>query len=95
MKKIVEKLAHLLAGEVEKNGTSLPCWLANLKNWHALRRLHAKLKNRHTFGTFIGTLARKNEKLARFWQVGTLARMTHMTRDLANSLQAMSLIPAA
>ena len=25
-------------------------------------------------GTFIGTLARKNEKLARFWHVGTLAR---------------------
>ena len=87
LKKIVEKLAHLLAGEVGKNGTSLPCWHANLKNWHALRRWHAKLKNRHTFGTL----------LAR-WHAGpstTLERMTHMTRDLANSLQAMFLSQAA
>ena len=42
-------------------------WHAKLKNWHA--------------DTFIGTLARKNEKLARkneklarFWHVGTLTR---------------------
>ena len=32
---MVEKLAHLLAGEVEKNGTLLPRWQASLKNWHA------------------------------------------------------------
>ena len=34
-------------------------WQAKLKNWHA------KLNNWHIFGTFIGTFARKNEKLAR------------------------------
>ena len=38
-------------------------------------------------GTFIGMLARKNEKLARIRQVGTwttLAHMACMARDLAN-----------
>ena len=46
-------------------------------------------------GTFMGTLVRKNEKLARFWHAGTLARKprwhvdhivtpARMARDLAN-----------
>ena len=39
-----------------------------------LARWHSKLENWHAFGTFIGTLACKNEKLARFWHVGTWAR---------------------
>ena len=44
-------------------------------------------------GTFIGTLARNNEKLARFWGVGTHARRhvdhvgipTRRAHDLENS----------
>ena len=42
-----------------------------------LTRWHANLKNRHAVwyvDTFISTLARKNEKLARFWHVGMQAR---------------------
>ena len=39
-------------------------WHVNLKHWHAVWHV----------GTLIGTLARKNEKLARFWYVGTQAR---------------------
>ena len=39
-------------------------WHAKLKHWYAVRHV----------GTFIGTLVRKNEKLPRFWQVGTEAR---------------------
>ena len=46
-------------------------------------------------GTFIGTLARKNKKLARFWHVGTQARLA---RDLANSFKTsnknQSLLPS-
>ena len=34
-----------------------------VENWHTFWQ--AKLKNWHIFGTFIGTFARKNEKLAR------------------------------
>ena len=34
---------------------------------------HAKMKNCHPFDTFIGTLSRKNETLARFWHVGMWA----------------------
>ena len=51
---------------------------------HHLAR-HAKLKHWHAVwhvGTFIEIFARKNEKFARFWQVGTQARMA---RDLPNS----------
>ena len=53
---------------------------AKFKNWHVgtpswkigtpLARWHAKLNNCHAFGM----LARKNEKLARVWQVNTGAR---------------------
>ena len=46
-------------------------WRDKLKNWHAkLKRWHAVWH----VGTFIGTLARKNENLARFRQVGTQTR---------------------
>ena len=42
-----------------------------------LARWHAKLKNWQVtwdVGTFVGTLTRKNEKLARFWHVDRQAR---------------------
>ena len=38
-------------------------WYTKLKHWHAVWHV----------GTFIGTLARKNEKLVLFWHVGTQA----------------------
>ena len=38
-----------------------------------LARSHAKLKHWHVVWHF-GTLARRNEKLARFWHVGTQTR---------------------
>ena len=49
-----------MAGEAEKLACLLALWHTKLKNWHVDR--------------FIGTLTRKNEKLARFWYVGAWAR---------------------
>ena len=43
-----------------KLARSLAVWYAKLKHWHALWQV----------GTFIDTLARKNDKLARFWHAG-------------------------
>ena len=50
---------------------------------HLLARRHAKLKYWHVLwhvGTFIGTLARKNEKLARFYHVHTQGTLTRKPR---------------
>ena len=60
----------------------LPCWHANLKNWHTLERWHAKLKNQHVFGT----LAHWHVKMRSWHAFGTLTRRprgqvwTHVTR---------------
>ena len=53
-----------MARQVEKLARHLARWHAKLKHWHAVWQI----------GTFIGTLSRKNEKLTRFWHVGTQAR---------------------
>ena len=45
----------------EKLARSFACWHDNFKGWHAVWYI----------GMFISTLACKNEKLARFWHVGT------------------------
>ena len=62
---------------VLKIGMPIGTWACQVeKLTHHLARWHAKLKHWHGVwhvGTFIGTLAHKNEKLARFWHV-TLAR---------------------
>ena len=47
----------------EKLARFLARWQAKLKHWHGLWNV----------GAFIGTLARKNEKVARFWHEGMLA----------------------
>ena len=62
----------MLARQVEKFSRHLARWHAKLNHWLAVWHV----------GTFIDTLASKNEKLARSWHVGTQARMA---RDLANS----------
>ena len=49
-----------MARQVEKLARHLAHWHAKLKHWNAV--WHA------------GMLARKNEKLARFWHVGTQSR---------------------
>ena len=62
-----KKLARFLARwarQVEKLVRCLACWHVKLKHWHALWPV----------GTFFGTLASKNENLARFWHVSTQAR---------------------
>ena len=48
----------------EKLARLLARWHAKLKHWHATWHV----------STFIGTLARENEKLARFWHDDTQAR---------------------
>ena len=55
-----EKLARLPA-----------CWHANLKNLHVIWHFGSQVLN---INMPYGTLARKNEKLARFWHVDTHAR---------------------
>ena len=61
-----DKLVRLLVGEVEKLARLLdvgtPSWIIGtpLARWYV--------------GKFIGTLARRNEKLVRFWHFGALAR---------------------
>ena len=52
VKRMLKKLAQLLARWQTKLGN----WHSKLKYWHALSDVE----------TFIGTLARKNEKLAHF-----------------------------
>ena len=57
---MVGKLAHLLAR-----------WHTSLKIGMCLACQVEKLVCLWHIGTFIGTLAHKNEMLARFWYVGT------------------------
>ena len=59
----VERLVHLW-------NIGSPSWTIGMP----LARWHAKMNNWHAFSAFIETLARKNENLARFWLVDTLAR---------------------
>ena len=58
---MVEKLVRLLADEVEKltHENLTPPWQVGTPSVN--------------IGTLISTLARENENLARFWQVGTWA----------------------
>ena len=56
-----EKLARLLAS-----------WHTKVKNWHAIWHVRASSSN---ISTLIGTLARKNGKLASFWHIGTQGRL--------------------
>ena len=49
----------------------LAWWHAKLKNWHAV--LHVGMPS-WKIGTSYGTLARKNETLARFWDNDTQVR---------------------
>ena len=49
-------LQHFVRGMFEKLARRLASWDAKLKHWHAIRHV----------GAFIGTLARKNEKLTHF-----------------------------
>ena len=65
--KIVKKLVHLLAGKVKKLARLLAHWPAKLKN------RHAKLKNWHRFGTFIGTFAYWHVKMRSWHAFGTFA----------------------
>ena len=60
----VEFLKEEYKSNIRKLVRLLALWHANLKHWHAVRHV----------GTFIVTLARKIEKLARFWHVATKAR---------------------
>ena len=74
----------------EKLARLLPRWDATLKYWHVVWYV----------GTFIGTLARKNDKLALFWHFGMLARkprwharaLARMAHNLANSFTLTKLI---
>ena len=50
-----------LARQVEKLARNLARWHPKLKYWHAIWQV----------AMFIGTLARKNEKLAHFLHIGT------------------------
>ena len=59
--KVQKFTQHFVRGMSEKLACLLARWHAKLKNWHAVQHV----------GMFIDTLARKNEKLARFWHVGT------------------------
>ena len=69
-------MANLLAGEFEKMARLLARWHAKLKFWRTLARWQIKMRSWHAFGTLahghVGTQT-------------TLARMTSMARDLANS----------
>ena len=66
-------------------------WQAKLKNWHAFWYVGILASQVQKFirlwqvGTFICTLVRKNEKLARFWQFSTCGRRPCWHTDLANS----------
>ena len=56
-----KNLPYYFVRMFEKLARLLAGWHVKLKNWHAVWHV----------GMFIGTLARKNEKLARFLHVGT------------------------
>ena len=73
-------MERLLTGEIEKLERFWVRWQAKLKNWHAF----GKLPCWHIYW-YVGMLARNNENLARFWQVGMWTTLIRMTRDLANS----------
>ena len=73
-----------MARQVENVARYLARWHAKLKHWHAVWHID----------TFIDTLARKNEKFARFnhggtqarWHVDHVGMQARMARDLANSI---------
>ena len=92
---MVKKLAHLLAGEVEKMTHLLARWLAKLKYWDA------KLKNWHASGTVAHLLALWHVKMNSWHAFGTLTRdhvgiqttlvrMARMACDLSNPLHLVN-----
>ena len=59
-----------MAGKVEKMTRLLARWHAKLKYWDAKLKIGTPLARWHIYCT----LARKNEQLARFWNVDTWPR---------------------
>ena len=74
---MVEKLARLFAGEVERLAPLLARWHSKLKYWNTfgmLARWRAKLNNGHAFGTLACLLAHWHVKMRSWHAFGTLAR---------------------